>query len=118
MDFLNNKETAPRFLTILTGRNLPKIRQSREAEPSIINEKTVADFTRVVEQIGILERELAPVPKSCQSALRSPEGDSAGPGQRSDGQCPPSPADDPQTTVIIAGTFISAMFMSGRLPSA
>jgi hypothetical protein len=28
----------------------------RWAEPSIINEKTVADFTRVVEQIGILER--------------------------------------------------------------
>src|SRR5713101_4612640 len=38
----------------LTGR--PKIRQSREPAPSIINE-TVADFTRVVEQTGILERE-------------------------------------------------------------
>jgi hypothetical protein len=50
---------APRFLTILTGRNLPKIRQSREAEPAIINEKTIADFTRVVEQTGILEREPA-----------------------------------------------------------
>jgi hypothetical protein len=48
---------APRFLTILTGRNLPKIRQPREAEPSIINEKTIADFTRVVEQTGILKRE-------------------------------------------------------------
>ena len=48
---------APRSLTILTGRNLPKIRQSRESEPSIINEKTVADFTRAVEQTGILERE-------------------------------------------------------------
>ncbi len=47
---------APRFLTILTGRNLPKIRQSREPEPSTINEKTIADFTRVVEQTGILER--------------------------------------------------------------
>jgi hypothetical protein len=45
---------APRFLTILTGRNLPKIRQSREAEPSTINEKTIADFARVVEQTGIL----------------------------------------------------------------
>jgi hypothetical protein len=44
-----------RFLTILTGRNLPKIRQPQEREPSIINEKTVADFTRVVEQAGILE---------------------------------------------------------------
>jgi hypothetical protein len=44
---------ASRFLTILTGHNLPEIWQSREAEPSIINEKTVADFTRVVEQTGI-----------------------------------------------------------------
>jgi hypothetical protein len=44
---------APRLLTILTGRNLPQIRQSREAEPSIINDKTIADFTRVVEQTGI-----------------------------------------------------------------
>jgi hypothetical protein len=41
---------ASRFPTILTGHNLPEIWQSREAEPSIINEKTVADFTRVVEQ--------------------------------------------------------------------
>jgi hypothetical protein len=46
---------APRFLTILTGRNLPKIRQPREPDPSTINEKTIADFTRVVEQTGILE---------------------------------------------------------------
>ena len=45
---------APRFLTILTGRNLPKIRQLREAELSTINEKTIADFTRVVDQTGIL----------------------------------------------------------------
>src|SRR5882672_7164445 len=41
---------APRFLTILTGRNVPKIGQPREPEPSTINEKTIADFTRVVEQ--------------------------------------------------------------------
>jgi hypothetical protein len=47
---------APRFLTILTGRNLPKIWQPQEPEPSTINEKTIADFTRVVEQTGILER--------------------------------------------------------------
>jgi hypothetical protein len=47
---------APRFLTIMTGRNLPTIRQPREPEPSIINEKTIADFTRVVEQTGILKR--------------------------------------------------------------
>ena len=51
---------ASRFLTILTGHNLPEIWQSREAEPSIINEKTVADFTRVVEQTGILKREAQP----------------------------------------------------------
>jgi hypothetical protein len=43
-----------RFLTILTGHNLPKIRQAEESEPSTINEKTIADFTRVVEQTGIL----------------------------------------------------------------
>jgi hypothetical protein len=36
---------------------LPKIRQLREPEPSTINEKTVADFTRVVEQTGILMRD-------------------------------------------------------------
>jgi hypothetical protein len=45
---------APLFLTILTGQNLPKIRQSKETEPSIINETTIADFTRAVEQTGIL----------------------------------------------------------------
>jgi hypothetical protein len=50
---------APRFLTILTGRNLPKIQQSKEPEPSII-EKTIADFTCVVERTGILKREPAP----------------------------------------------------------
>jgi hypothetical protein len=38
---------ALRFLTILTGRNLPKIRQPRAAERSVINEKTIADFARV-----------------------------------------------------------------------
>jgi hypothetical protein len=43
---------APRFLTILTGRNLPKIRGSNESGPSTINETTIADFTRVVEQTG------------------------------------------------------------------
>ena len=45
----------------LTGRNLPKIRQPREPEPSTIDEKTIADFTRVVEQTGILERDAAPM---------------------------------------------------------
>jgi hypothetical protein len=48
---------APRFLI---GRNLPKIWQPSEPEPSIINEKTIADFTRVVRQTGILEREPTP----------------------------------------------------------
>jgi hypothetical protein len=28
-----------------------------ESEPSIINEKTIADFTRMAEQTGILKRE-------------------------------------------------------------
>jgi len=46
---------APRILTILTGRNLPKIRQSREPEPSIVNEKTIGDFARVVDQTEILK---------------------------------------------------------------
>jgi hypothetical protein len=45
---------ATRFLTLLTGRNLPTMRQQRAPEPSIINEKTVGDFTRVVNQTGIL----------------------------------------------------------------
>jgi hypothetical protein len=39
------------------GHNLPTIRQSREPEPSVINEKTIADFTRMVEQTGTLKRE-------------------------------------------------------------
>jgi hypothetical protein len=54
---------APRLLTILTGHNLPKIRQLREPEPSTINEKTIADFTRVVEQTGILERTFVRSPR-------------------------------------------------------
>jgi len=49
----------PLFFTLLTGRNLPKIRQPREPEPSIINEKTIADFARVVEQTGILKGSVA-----------------------------------------------------------
>ena len=47
----------PHILTILAGRNVPKIRRPREPEPSTINEKTIADFARVVKQAGILERE-------------------------------------------------------------
>lgn len=46
----------PRFWPILTGYNMRKIyRRPREAAPSTINEKTVADFMRVVEQTGILK---------------------------------------------------------------
>jgi hypothetical protein len=44
----------PRFLILLTGRDVPRIQQLRE--PSTINEKTLADFTRVVEQTGLLNR--------------------------------------------------------------
>ena len=44
---------APRFLTILIGRNLPKIGQPSEPERSIITETTIAEFTQVVEQTGI-----------------------------------------------------------------
>jgi hypothetical protein len=39
---------SPRFLTLLIGRDLPQIQQRRAIERSIINEATVADFTRVV----------------------------------------------------------------------
>ena len=45
----------------LTGRNLPTIQQQSFAvsqpKPSTVNEKTVADFTRVVDETGILDRE-------------------------------------------------------------
>jgi hypothetical protein len=44
---------APRFRKILTAHNLPKTRQSRDPEPSTINEKTIADFAGVVEQTEI-----------------------------------------------------------------
>ncbi len=59
---------APRLLTILTGRNVPQIGQPREPEPSTINEKMIADFTRVVEQTRILERE---PPTNCDSFFSS-----------------------------------------------
>jgi hypothetical protein len=48
-----------RFLTILTGRNLPKIQQVREHEPSTIDEKAIANFIRVDEQTGILKQPTA-----------------------------------------------------------
>jgi hypothetical protein len=47
---------APRILTILTGRNLPKILQPRHAEhPPLVNEGAVAHFARVLEKMGILK---------------------------------------------------------------
>jgi hypothetical protein len=39
------------------GRNLPTIRQPGAPEPSIINGKTIADFTCVVEQTSTFARE-------------------------------------------------------------
>jgi len=56
----------PRFLPILTGQNLPKLWQANSGvvvsapDPSIINEKRIADFARVVEQTGILEQAARP----------------------------------------------------------
>jgi hypothetical protein len=50
---INSRDRQP--FTLLTGRNLPKIRQAPEPERSIIYEKAVADFTPVVEQTGILK---------------------------------------------------------------
>jgi hypothetical protein len=37
---------ARRFLTILTGRNLPKIQQAREPEPPIVNERPSRVYAR------------------------------------------------------------------------
>lgn len=51
---------APRFFTLLTGRNLPKIWQPREPGPSTINEKTIADFTRALDGQGVEYREPNP----------------------------------------------------------
>jgi hypothetical protein len=51
---------ALRFRTHLTGRNLPKIQQRQDDEPSIINDKTIEDFARVVDQTGILKPDVAP----------------------------------------------------------
>jgi hypothetical protein len=49
---------APPLVTLLTGRNVPKsIRGSAEPRPSIITEKAVADFTRVVEAADVLDRQ-------------------------------------------------------------
>jgi hypothetical protein len=47
----------------MTGRSLPKIiRQAPEPQLSIVSEKTIPDFARVVEQTGILRQE-PPAPK-------------------------------------------------------
>jgi hypothetical protein len=64
----------PFFMPKLTGYNMPKIyRQSREPAPSTTNEKTVADFTRVVEQTGILEPD--PPAESRSRCLPTPAAD-------------------------------------------
>src|SRR5450759_2746718 len=58
---------APRFITLLTGRNLPKIRQPRKPEPSTVNEKTLGDFTRVVEETGeAWNGSCGPAPPPCR----------------------------------------------------
>jgi hypothetical protein len=57
-----------RFFTILTGQGLPKIQLRRHDEPSIITEKTVADFTCVVGQTGILKRDPDPPVETHQKA--------------------------------------------------
>jgi hypothetical protein len=62
---------APRFLTILTGRNLPKIRRPREPEPSIINDKTIADFARVLDQQGVETRHPNPEAEALALARRA-----------------------------------------------
>jgi len=59
---------APRFMMTLVGRDIPTIRHARTLQPSIINEKTVADFTRVVEQTRILETRPAPTPGTAADA--------------------------------------------------
>jgi hypothetical protein len=43
--------------------NVPGLWQLRAPEPSTINETTAADFTRVVEQAGILERATQALPR-------------------------------------------------------
>ena len=51
---------ARRFLMILTNHNLPQIWQAKKAEPSTINEKTIADFTRVLDDQEIEYRKPQP----------------------------------------------------------
>ena len=55
---LDTFEKAGRFCLDQCDR-LPRgpFRPPFESEPSIINEKTIADFTRMAEQTGILKRE-------------------------------------------------------------
>jgi hypothetical protein len=51
---------ATRSRIILTGSNLPKIRQPSAPAPSIVNEKTLADFTRVLDELGVQYRKPQP----------------------------------------------------------
>jgi hypothetical protein len=45
---------APPIFRLVTSRPAPRGLEPSEPAPSTINEKTIADFTRVVEQTGIL----------------------------------------------------------------
>ena len=47
----------PWIFTFLTGPGLPKIRRRPKSEISIINSKTIADFTRVVDEMGVIKRD-------------------------------------------------------------
>ena len=62
----------PRFLTILTGRNLPKIVQQRQAAQQLpVNEGAVAHFARVLEKMGILK----PKPDESDPTVPPPQQD-------------------------------------------
>jgi hypothetical protein len=52
---------ASRSRIILTGSKLPKIQQPSEAAPSIVNERMISDFTKVVEQTGIPAIRMSPM---------------------------------------------------------
>jgi hypothetical protein len=66
---------APRFIPILIGPGLPRIRQVKTPEPPIINTKTIANFARVVEQTGILERRAGAKKRTIYALERATEVD-------------------------------------------
>ena len=61
MDYSTPAHLTKQELEELTRAAIWPDQPSREPEPSIINEKTIADFTRVVEQTGISARGRAEV---------------------------------------------------------